>query len=181
MMEKRLQVQNRTTLAFFPAVLKCWEHVRVEFMGMFHHFTVHGEFEKSLNATYVALIPKKSGAEDIWDFRPISDDTIIFCGADASQLGFLKGILICFAVVSGLKENVGKCEIIPVLEWWSMCTCRRRYWVVRLVLSLLLIWFFLWVQDGSLRRSGIRWLEDFRKGLRVGRGMIDENGKVDLI
>lgn len=60
------------------------------------------------------MIPKKSGAKDIWDFRPISDDTIIFCGADASRLGFLKGILISFAAVSGLKENVGKCKIIHV-------------------------------------------------------------------
>lgn len=46
MMEIRLWVQNRTTLAFFQ---QCWEHVRVEVMGMFHHFTVHGEFEKSFN------------------------------------------------------------------------------------------------------------------------------------
>lgn len=29
-------------------------------------------FEKSLNATYVALIPKKSGATELRDFRPIS-------------------------------------------------------------------------------------------------------------
>lgn len=56
------------TLAFFRHY---WEHVRVEVVGMFHHFAVHGEFEKSLNATFVALLPKKGGAEDIREFRPV--------------------------------------------------------------------------------------------------------------
>jgi len=30
------------------------------------------KFEKSLNATFVSLIPKKTGAMDVRDFRPIS-------------------------------------------------------------------------------------------------------------
>ncbi|CAL5416433.1 unnamed protein product [Camellia sinensis] len=36
-----------------------------------------GQFEKSLNATLIALIPKKGGAEDIWDFRPIMSLRVI--------------------------------------------------------------------------------------------------------
>ncbi|CAL5413536.1 unnamed protein product [Camellia sinensis] len=36
-----------------------------------------GQFEKSLNATLIALIPKKDGAEDIWDFRPIMSLRVI--------------------------------------------------------------------------------------------------------
>lgn len=32
------------TLAFSR---NCWEHVRVDVVGMFHHFAVHGEFEES--------------------------------------------------------------------------------------------------------------------------------------
>jgi hypothetical protein len=31
-----------------------------------------GKFEKSLNATFVALIPKKARVVEIKDFRPIS-------------------------------------------------------------------------------------------------------------
>ena len=36
---------------------------------MFH---MQGHFEKSLTTTFLALIPKKSGAMEIKDFRPIS-------------------------------------------------------------------------------------------------------------
>ena len=41
-------------------------------MAVFHHFHVIGQFEKSLNATFIALIPKKAAAVDVKDFRPIS-------------------------------------------------------------------------------------------------------------
>ena len=41
-------------------------------MAVFHHFHVSGQFEKSLNATFIALIPKKAAAMEIKDFRPIS-------------------------------------------------------------------------------------------------------------
>ena len=41
-------------------------------MTVFHYFHVSGQFEKSLNATFIALIPKKAAAMEIKDFRPIS-------------------------------------------------------------------------------------------------------------
>ena len=41
-------------------------------MRFFKEFQEHGRFVKSLNATFVVLIPKKGGAEDLKDFRPIS-------------------------------------------------------------------------------------------------------------
>ena len=39
---------------------------------MFEEFYQHSKFEKSLNATFIALIPKKNGASNIGDFGPIS-------------------------------------------------------------------------------------------------------------
>ena len=41
-------------------------------MGVLHDFHASSKFEKSLNATFIALIPKKFRAIDFKDFRPIS-------------------------------------------------------------------------------------------------------------
>ena len=39
---------------------------------MFKEFHEHSSFLKSLNNTFLVLIPKKGGTEDLGDFRPIS-------------------------------------------------------------------------------------------------------------
>ncbi|XP_059658982.1 uncharacterized protein LOC132305342 [Cornus florida] len=49
-----------------------WKVVRNEVMGTFQEFHSHGTFEKSFNASFIALIPKKGNASDIKDFQPIS-------------------------------------------------------------------------------------------------------------
>nr|XP_023874649.1 uncharacterized protein LOC111987174 [Quercus suber] len=43
-----------------------------------------------------------------------ADDTLIFCDADLDQILILRMILIWFEVVSGLKINFGKSELVPV-------------------------------------------------------------------
>ena len=43
-----------------------------------------------------------------------ADDTIIFCGADTSQLGYLRCILLCLETGSGFNVNYVKSEISPV-------------------------------------------------------------------
>jgi hypothetical protein len=57
------------TLAFFH---HCWDVVKKEVLESFQEFYVHEDFEKSLNSTFVVLIPKKVGASDVKDFQPIS-------------------------------------------------------------------------------------------------------------
>ena len=47
---------DRFSMAFFQA---CWGILKSYLMA-FHHFHVTGQFEKSLNATFITLIPKKS-------------------------------------------------------------------------------------------------------------------------
>ena len=39
---------------------------------VFEEFYQHSKFEKSLYATFIALIPKKNGASNIRDFKPIN-------------------------------------------------------------------------------------------------------------
>ncbi|RVW99041.1 Transposon TX1 uncharacterized 149 kDa protein [Vitis vinifera] len=60
---------NGFTMAFW---LFCWDVVKIEIMGFFREFHERGKFVKSLNATFLVLVLKKGGAEDLKDFRPIS-------------------------------------------------------------------------------------------------------------
>ena len=41
-------------------------------MRFFREFHEQGRFVKSLNATFLVLMPKKGGAQDLKDFKPIS-------------------------------------------------------------------------------------------------------------
>ena len=41
-------------------------------MTVFNHSHVTGQFEKSLNATFITLIPKKAATVEIKGFQPIS-------------------------------------------------------------------------------------------------------------
>ena len=41
-------------------------------MGFFKDFHDQGKLVKSINASFLVLIPKKGGVEDLKDFRPIS-------------------------------------------------------------------------------------------------------------
>lgn len=57
------------SMAFFH---HCWRVVESDVLAVFEEFYHHSKFEKSLNATFLALIPKKNDASNIRDFRPIS-------------------------------------------------------------------------------------------------------------
>jgi hypothetical protein len=57
------------SMAFFQA---CWEVLKEDIMAVFSDFHDRGKFEKSLNATFISLIPKRPGAVELKDFRPIS-------------------------------------------------------------------------------------------------------------
>ena len=53
---------NGFSLAFYH---HCWEVVERDVLVVFEEFYQHNKFEKSLNATFIALIPKKNGASNI--------------------------------------------------------------------------------------------------------------------
>ncbi|KAL6329196.1 hypothetical protein AAG906_014805 [Vitis piasezkii] len=57
------------TVAFWQS---CWDFVKEEILEMFKEFHEQSSFLKSLNNTFLVLIPKKCGVEDLGDFRPIS-------------------------------------------------------------------------------------------------------------
>ena len=57
------------TMAFWQC---CWEFVKEEVLEMFKEFHEQNSFLKSLNNTFLVLLPKKGGAEELGGFRPIS-------------------------------------------------------------------------------------------------------------
>jgi hypothetical protein len=56
-------------LSFFQ---HCWSIVKDDMLAVFREFHSQCSFERSLNATFLTLIPKKSEAFEVKDFRPIS-------------------------------------------------------------------------------------------------------------
>ena len=49
-----------------------WDFTKVEIMTFFGDFFRLGTFQRSLNSTFLVLIPKKGDAEELKDSRPIS-------------------------------------------------------------------------------------------------------------
>ena len=43
-----------------------------------------------------------------------ADTTLLFCGADPNHLCNLRSLFLCFEVVSSLKTNLAKSEMVPV-------------------------------------------------------------------
>jgi hypothetical protein len=60
---------NGFSMAFFQTF---WDVLRVDIMKVFSDFHARGKFEKSLNASFISLIPKIPCVIDLKDFRPIS-------------------------------------------------------------------------------------------------------------
>ena len=80
------------TMAFWQ---NCWDFVKEEVLEMFKEFHEQSSFIKSLNTTFLVLLPKKGGVEDLGDFRPIS---------------LLRGLdkLMAKVLANRLKKVIGK-------------------------------------------------------------------------
>ena len=57
------------SVAFFH---HCWRVVEKDVLTVFEEFRQYSKFEKSLNVTFITLVPKKNDASNVRDFRPIS-------------------------------------------------------------------------------------------------------------
>lgn len=59
---------------FFPMIFfqTFWETLKEDIINTLVHFYSNQTFERSFNATFISLIPKKVGVSELKDFRPIS-------------------------------------------------------------------------------------------------------------
>lgn len=51
---------------------KCFAVIKIDLLDALNNFHNLHFFERSLNASYIVLIPKKIGAKELKDYRPIS-------------------------------------------------------------------------------------------------------------
>ena len=51
---------------------KCWGIIKQDILGALIHFHNNCHMVKPFNASFIALVPKKKGAIELKDFRPIS-------------------------------------------------------------------------------------------------------------
>jgi len=63
------------SMAFFK---DCWDVIKSDLMKVLLDFHARSYFEKSLNTSFIALIPKKAGAINISNFLPISLITRVY-------------------------------------------------------------------------------------------------------
>lgn len=56
-------------MAFYK---QCWDIIKVNLTETIQHFHRLESFEKSINATFIALVRKKAQAMELKDFRPIN-------------------------------------------------------------------------------------------------------------
>ncbi|KAF8390326.1 hypothetical protein HHK36_024851 [Tetracentron sinense] len=50
----------------------CWDIVGGDLLAVLRELHVSGSFDRAINNTFVTLIPKRAGAQDLKEFRPIS-------------------------------------------------------------------------------------------------------------
>ncbi|KAH1083989.1 hypothetical protein J1N35_023750 [Gossypium stocksii] len=106
-------------LCFFR---KCWEVVQKDLLEMMAEFYKTGKLERSINSSFIALIPKNENPNDISEFKPIclvsslynQEDYVKFLGswADEEVARNTKYILPCFEIFSGLSINFCKSCIV---------------------------------------------------------------------
>nr|XP_016455345.1 PREDICTED: uncharacterized protein LOC107779425 [Nicotiana tabacum] len=99
------------TMGYF---IKCWDILKQDIMEAFNNFHSQEMFERSFNATYIALILKKTGAKELRGFMAISLigsfyklisnvltelKRVVDKLVDAQQMAFIKGRQIMDAVL----------------------------------------------------------------------------------
>ena len=78
------------TIALFQ---DCWDVIKEDLVRVFTEFHRSGIIKQSTNATFIALVPKKSRTKKISNFRPISLITCLYKIIAKVQSGRLRGVL----------------------------------------------------------------------------------------
>ena len=80
------------TVAFWKSN---WGTVKEDVLKLFKDFFETGKFVRSLNTTFIVLVPKKCGVEDLKDFRPISLVNSLYKSISKVLANRLKKVMRC--------------------------------------------------------------------------------------
>ena len=90
----KLKPKNPRPDGFTIAVFQdCWDVIKEDLVRVFDEFHRSGIINQSTNASFIVLLPKKSMAKKISDYRPISLITSLYKIIAKVLAGRLRGIL----------------------------------------------------------------------------------------
>lgn len=97
-------------------VQEFWEILKADLMAVFEEFYSSGSFVKAINATFLVLIPKINGANDIRDFRPIN-----LVGCIYKLISKVLAMRTCWMRLLGkAKMRLWKEDKSSIRCWWLM-------------------------------------------------------------
>ena len=72
--------------------------------------------KRSVDGNYLSgsKIAKRGGVESSISHLLYADDNLLFCEANKDQKKFMSWILMWFEVLSGLRINLNKSEVLPI-------------------------------------------------------------------
>lgn len=133
---------------------------------------------EALDKQYIRVLlweVKQSAIDDLTSF--VRRWNFDLCGSNPEQLGYLKYVLLCFDVVSGLKINLSKFEMVrsQTYQFWL------RFWTAKFLPCLCNIWGYLWGLVINLRLQELI-LEKMERRLAGWKKLcLSKRGRITLI
>ncbi|GKV24665.1 hypothetical protein SLEP1_g34249 [Rubroshorea leprosula] len=174
----------------FKFVKSMWEDIKAEIVGFVKEFHEHEKLVKGSNTSFIVLIPKRGLYKGVTVGNEVVTvthlqfvhDTIFFGEATEDNIGVIKSIMRTFELVSGLKINLAKSQLMSIGvedDWGSKMA--YRLWCKEGELPFK----YLGIPIGEKHKRLVVWqplLDSVKKKLTSGKGRyLSLRGRITLI